>query len=91
MDLIKNGAKSALGVDQGLSVDAQIGDRENDLTVKTGDENQVEVQKLEGGINYIDEGPSFPLILLLILGWILPDPVRIWDGIKLLPSWLRRK
>jgi len=91
MDLLKPIAKSTLGSSDGISVDAQIGDRENEVTVDTGDKNSVEAAKIEGGINYVDEGPSFPIILLLILGWILPDPLRMWNGIKLIPSWFRRK
>lgn len=91
MDVLKPVAKEALGANDGISVDAQIGDRENSAHIDTGDKNTVSANKVEGGVNYIEEGPSPFMILLLILGWILPDPLRMWNGIKLLPKWFRRK
>lgn len=91
MDLVKQGAKAALGANDGVSVDAQIGDRQNDVELRAGDNNSVEAKEIKGGVNYIDEGPSFPVLLLLILGWMLPDPLRIWSGIKKIPSLFRRK
>lgn len=91
MDLLKPVAKGALGANDGISVDAQIGDRANTANIDTGEKNTVTAEKVEGGINYIEEGPSPFMIFLLILGWILPDPLRMWNGIKLLPKWFRRK
>ena len=90
-DVIKQGLKAATGGNDGISVDAQIGDRQTENTLKTGDENTVQAEKVEGGINYVDNSPSLPIVLLLILGWLLPDPARMWSWLTKIPSLFRRK
>ena len=100
-------AGSAMGIaeDDGLSVelDAQIGDRQNDVETQIGNgvKGTGDVTATKGGkVNVltkaaesnfekaesvaITNNKQAPLwmILLLILGWVLPDPMRMWQSIR---------
>lgn len=88
LDFIKQGL--GMGAQNGISVDAQIGDREINTEVDTGDSSEIHASEIDT-INYIDEGPDYPLIFLLILGWILPDPARLWQWfINLFKFWRKK-
>lgn len=95
-------AGSALGIaeDDGMSVelDAQIGDRKNDVdsqiggvkgtgevkadrgakvmvVTKAAESNVEKAEKVEVTNN---KQAPFWLIALLVIGWILPDPMQMW-------------
>lgn len=79
----------------GISVDAQVGDRNATL----GDKNEVVVEDVKGDVNVttkteeseykfnqvetvqIDNVPLI-IILLMILGWLMPTPSNMWKVIK---------
>lgn len=93
---------SALGIaeDDGLSVelDAQIGDRKNDVDSQIGGVKgtgevkadrgasvSVVTKAAESNVERADKvkvtnnnHPPFWMIALLVLGWILPDPMDMW-------------
>lgn len=95
LDMVK---KFLPGASEGVSVDAQIGDREGSLAVggargagniKAEDEATVNVitssnkAKIESANEVtIHNGPSFWLYALLILGWVLPTPTSMFSSLR---------
>lgn len=72
----------------GLSVDTElvVGDKEQTVETRVGETNNTADTI---SIQNIDESPGFLYTFLMILGWILPDPARIWGWIKRLMPWNR--
>lgn len=99
-------AGSAMGIaeDDGLSVelDAQIGDRQNDVDSQVGGVKGTGEVKADRGskVNVVTKAAEsniekaekvevtnnkqapFWLIALLIIGWILPDPMQMWNSFR---------
>ena len=83
--------------DKGISVDAQIGDRENALQaggasgagiIEAKDNAHVEVTTSNGETSFetaknvlVQNTPPW-LVALLILGWVLPTPTSIFRGAR---------
>ena len=92
-----NVAKSMLGEQPTLSVDAQVGDRkmnvgQNSNHVIRSDNNKGiltvasdssrDSKKFQHADTVnIQEGPNWFLIVLLVLGWILPTPLSMYRGL----------
>lgn len=96
---------NALGAsDDGVLVelDAQVGDRQNDVKSQIGGvqgtgeisaegnaQVQVTTKSTESNVERAEKvaitnnkQAPFWLIALLILGWVLPDPVSMWQSLK---------
>lgn len=96
---------NALGAsDDGVSVelDAQVGDRQNDVKSQIGGvqgtgeisaegnaQVQVTTKATESNVERAEKvaitnnkQAPFWLIVLLILGWVLPDPVSMWTSFR---------
>lgn len=85
LDLIKG----ATGSGPSLAVETVVGDKEEAVIGKVGDSTEVQAESFTGGINTtnVQDVPPW-VMLLLILGWLLPDPKSIYNEIK---SWFKRK
>lgn len=89
-------AATVLGIGtsgSGLSVDAQIGDREAEVggthgtgDIEVEDNGQVEVNTSENDIEAkevtIENAPSWWMMLLLILPWFITSPQDIYRKLK---------
>ena len=65
----------------GLSVDTElvVGDKEQQVNTDIGHTtNTAETISIQN----VDESPSFLFMFLMVLGWIMPDPARIWGWMK---------
>ncbi len=71
-----------------LEVDTTIGDKEEAVVGRVGDTSEIVSESITGGVNTtnVEEMPPW-VVLLLILGWLLPDPKVMYNEIK---SWFRR-
>ena len=83
-------AKSILDPSSGpsLEVDTTVGDKEEAVVGRVGDTSEIVSESITGGVNTtnVEEMPPW-VVLLLILGWLLPDPKVMYNEIK---SWFRR-
>ena len=74
---------------QGLSVDAEmtIGDKQEDINtdVKIAEEaNTITAETVTTNKTEINNGASWWMVGLLILGWILPSPAQMWKHVTAL-------
>lgn len=88
LDLVKQGL--GLGTQSGISVDAQVGDREINTEIDTGDSSEINASEIEN-VNYISEERDNTLLIIAIIGWMAPDPVRIWTWFTNLFKFRKRK
>ena len=83
-------ARSVLDSGSGpsLEVDTTVGDKEEAVVGRVGDTREIHTESLSGGVNTtnVEEMPPW-VVLLLLLGWLLPDPKAMYNEIK---SWCRR-
>lgn len=87
LDLIKGAFSSGDG--PSLDVETVVGDKEEAVVGSIGDKTEVQAESFTGGINTTNVQDIPPwVLLLLILGWLLPDPKVIYNEIK---SWFKRK
>lgn len=73
-------AKSVLSPDsKGLSVDTEltVGDKQENTNVDIGDKSN---QQAESIVNNTIEDIPLWVILLMIIGWMAPDPATCWNG-----------
>ena len=83
------------GGGSGVTVDAQVGDK--DQSVQLGDSSGPRDINVKGKgtvhvtSEVVNNGPSPLLYLLLIGGWILPTPVSMWRSIRAYFSLNRKK
>ena len=93
----------SLGGGTNVAANTQIGKENNQTGVMLGEvkDNKVEAndigkltqadQSIEAhGDTTIQNIPPW-VILLLILGWLLPSPKEIWDGLWAIPSKVKGK
>jgi len=87
LDLIKPMLSGGSG--PSLEVDTTVGDKEESVVGRVGDTTEISTESLSGGINTtnIQDIPPW-VLLLLVLGWVLPTPNRIWIEAK---SYLEKK
>lgn len=95
------GVIGALAPSGGISLDAQVGDKQNTL----GDTTNTVIEDNEGVINQsnsknqiktadsvtIQEGMDMFTLIILILGWVMPSPSAIYTEFKRLLGVNRRK
>ena len=54
--------------------------------------NSIKAEKIDGGLSFTTiQAMPMEMQLLMILGWILPSPSSIWNGLLNLLPWRRRK
>lgn len=81
-DLATTAAKSLIGSDDGVSVEAQVG-KENRKAIVLGTSEEVKGDKIEKMVETqsvekmtINQTPLW-VIILLVIGWVLPSPQEI--------------
>lgn len=92
-----------MGGGTNVAANTQIGKENNQTGVMVGEvkENKVEAQEI-GKLTQADQTiesygdttiQNIPpwVLLLLILGWLLPSPKEIWDGLWNIPKKIRNK
>jgi hypothetical protein len=93
-------AKGVLKEPTGISVDAQIGDKT--ANVGTNDNSQVNLEDVRGDVKVsksnknfndagqvtINEGLNIWYLIILVLGWLLPSPTRMYKEIR---SWFTKQ
>ena len=92
-----------MGGGTNVAANTQIGKENNQTGVvvgKVGGANKVDAQEI-GQLTQAEQAISAKsveisnippwVLLLLILGWLLPSPKEIWDGIWNIPNKLRGK